>query len=46
MSKQTKSERFNKFMNYQGKGSNRRKEAVKKVRDNWDSIAGFKKSKY
>ena len=26
-----------------GKGSNRRKEDARKVRDNWDSIKGFRK---
>ena len=29
-----------------GKGSGRRKEDPKKVRSNWDNIAGFKPSKF
>jgi len=29
-----------------GKGSSRRKEDIKKVRDNWDNIKGMKPSKF
>jgi len=45
MNELTGGERFNKFMSMGGKGSGRRVEDIKAIRDNWDLIKGFGKSK-
>ena len=45
MSELSSGEKFNKFMNVSGKGSRRRNEDLKKIRDNWDLIKGFSRPK-